>query len=359
VIPARSGFAALVAAGALAALSQAAWAEDGWYLSGGAGINIVDETDNAVGGLDNSTDYDAGPVFGVSAGRAFGNGLRLELEYDYRGNMVDTVASAPATGKANVNAILANILYSFPTGGNLVPFLGAGVGYGWMGYRSLAPIAGSSLDDTDSGFAYQVIAGVERRIDENLSANLSYRYFSMPDTNFTTAAGAGVNSDYTSHAIMVGLRWSFGAPRQMAQAEPAPAPAPMPAPPPRAEPAPAPMPAPAPAQPRRFIIFFDWNQATLTADARNVLASAATAAKQGQVVRIELTGHADRSGPAPYNMRLSQRRADSAKAQLVRDGIAANEIVTVAKGESEPLVPTADGVREPQNRRVEIVFVNR
>jgi outer membrane protein OmpA-like peptidoglycan-associated protein len=53
---------------------------------------------------------------------------------------------------------------------------------------------------------------------------------------------------------------------------------------------------------------------------------------------------------------LSQRRADAVKAELVRQGIPANEIVTHAKGESEPLVPTANGVREPSNRRVEIVF---
>ena len=55
-------------------------------------------------------------------------------------------------------------------------------------------------------------------------------------------------------------------------------------------------------------------------------------------------------------MRLSQRRAEAIKAELVKNGVPANEISVVAKGESQPLVPTADGVREPQNRRVQIVF---
>jgi outer membrane protein OmpA-like peptidoglycan-associated protein len=69
-----------------------------------------------------------------------------------------------------------------------------------------------------------------------------------------------------------------------------------------------------------------------------------------------VTGHADRSGSDAYNMALSLRRANAVKDQLVREGIAANQIVVVGRGESQPLVPTADGVREPQNRRVEIVL---
>jgi outer membrane protein OmpA-like peptidoglycan-associated protein len=103
-------------------------------------------------------------------------------------------------------------------------------------------------------------------------------------------------------------------------------------------------------------VFFDWDKSTLTQEAQAIIRTAAANAKAGNIVRIELMGHADRSGPDRYNMGLSQRRADAVKAELVRQGLKANEIVTFAKGEREPLVPTADGVREPQNRRVEIVF---
>ncbi|MBX6747532.1 MAG: OmpA family protein, partial [Acetobacteraceae bacterium] len=71
---------------------------------------------------------------------------------------------------------------------------------------------------------------------------------------------------------------------------------------------------------------------------------------------IEVAGHADRSGTPQYNMRLSRRRAETVAAELVRHGISRNEITIEAFGESRPLVPTADGVREPQNRRVEIVL---
>ncbi|WP_139323556.1 OmpA family protein, partial [Roseomonas sp. TAS13] len=63
-----------------------------------------------------------------------------------------------------------------------------------------------------------------------------------------------------------------------------------------------------------------------------------------------------RSGTPQYNMGLSRRRADAVAAELVRQGIQRSEITVEAFGESRPLVPTADGVREPQNRRVEIVL---
>ena len=75
-----------------------------------------------------------------------------------------------------------------------------------------------------------------------------------------------------------------------------------------------------------------------------------------QTTRIEVAGHADRSGTPQYNQRLSQRRADVVASELVKQGIAKEDISVTAFGETKPLVPTADGVREPQNRRVEIVL---
>jgi outer membrane protein OmpA-like peptidoglycan-associated protein len=63
-----------------------------------------------------------------------------------------------------------------------------------------------------------------------------------------------------------------------------------------------------------------------------------------------------RSGTERYNMALSLRRASVVKTLLVRDGVPENQIVILARGENENLVPTADGVREMLNRRVEIVL---
>jgi OOP family OmpA-OmpF porin len=121
-------------------------------------------------------------------------------------------------------------------------------------------------------------------------------------------------------------------------------------------PAPAPT-AQAPAQ-RPFLVFFDWDKSVLTADARQVL-DQVISRERNSTQAIHLIGHADKSGPDNYNVRLSQRRADSVKAYLTSRGIAANRITTEARGERDPLVQTADGVREPQNRRVAINLMTR
>lgn len=140
----------------------------------------------------------------------------------------------------------------------------------------------------------------------------------------------------------------------------APAPAPAPAPKPMAQKQPEPKPAPAPPAPppvaRNYIVFFDWDKAEITDEALAILKSAAENARKGNISRIEATGHADTSGTRAYNMKLSEKRARAVQAQLKKLGIATNEIGIDWKGELQPLVPTADGVREPQNRRVEIVF---
>jgi len=104
------------------------------------------------------------------------------------------------------------------------------------------------------------------------------------------------------------------------------------------------------------LVFFVWDRAELRSDALAIVREAAANVGKTAVTRIVATGHADRSGPDAYNMGLSKRRAESVKAELLRMGISENEIGVLWKGESDPLVSTADGVREPQNRRVEIVF---
>jgi outer membrane protein OmpA-like peptidoglycan-associated protein len=120
--------------------------------------------------------------------------------------------------------------------------------------------------------------------------------------------------------------------------------------------APAAAPPPAPGAGNSFIVFFDFDRAVLTPTAVQTIQQAAAQAKAGRSTRIEVTGHADRAGSDAYNLALSLRRANAVKDQMVREGIAANQIAVMGRGESQPLLPTADGVREPQNRRVEIVL---
>ena len=142
-----------------------------------------------------------------------------------------------------------------------------------------------------------------------------------------------------THAGLIGLRYAFGV-----EAPP---------PPP---PAPAPVAAPMPPPARTYLVFFDWDKADLTARARQIIAEAARASTRVTYSRVEVNGYTDRSGTAAYNQALGLRRAQSVGAELVRDGVPMSAIDITSFGESRPLVPTAAGVREPQNRRVEIII---
>lgn len=114
--------------------------------------------------------------------------------------------------------------------------------------------------------------------------------------------------------------------------------------------------ATAPAEVRSYMVFFDFNKADITPASADILRTVASAVRQGQVQRIDVTGHTDTVGSPTYNMRLSQRRAESVRAELVRLGIPGQEISVYGRGETQLLVQTGEGVREPSNRRVEIVF---
>jgi OOP family OmpA-OmpF porin len=118
----------------------------------------------------------------------------------------------------------------------------------------------------------------------------------------------------------------------------------------------APPPPPPSSAPPSFMVFFDWDSSRLSEASLNVVRQASTAFKSKGSARIRATGHTDTSGPESYNMALSLRRANAVKDALVRDGVPAAAITVIGRGEAGLLVQTADGVREPQNRRVEIVI---
>jgi outer membrane protein OmpA-like peptidoglycan-associated protein len=121
---------------------------------------------------------------------------------------------------------------------------------------------------------------------------------------------------------------------------------------------PPPAAAPEPKAPKNYLVFFDFNKSDLTPQAATIVDQAARNAGPAKITRIEVTGHTDTVGSDAYNMRLSRRRAESVAAELEKDGIPSGEIEIFAKGKRDLLVPTGDGVREPQNRRVQIVYAN-
>jgi iron complex outermembrane receptor protein len=120
-----------------------------------------------------------------------------------------------------------------------------------------------------------------------------------------------------------------------------------------------PPPAVAPAQtPRAYLVFFDFNRSDLTPEAIRIVDQAARNVGPAKVTRLSVTGHTDTVGSDAYNLRLSRRRAEAVAAELEAKGIPSSDIEIVAKGKRDLLVPTADGVKEPQNRRVQIVYVD-
>jgi outer membrane protein OmpA-like peptidoglycan-associated protein len=141
------------------------------------------------------------------------------------------------------------------------------------------------------------------------------------------------------HIARIGVNFHFGAP---------------PAPPPVAAP-PAQPPATVPPQKQMFIVFFEFDKSSLTADGRRVVDAAAAAFKSGKS-GVAIASYTDLAGTQQYNLALSKRRADTVKQGLVRDGVPAAAIDVKWFGKQNPRVPTADGVREPQNRRVEITM---
>jgi hypothetical protein len=109
-------------------------------------------------------------------------------------------------------------------------------------------------------------------------------------------------------------------------------------------------------QPGQFVVLFALDSDTLDSAALATVAAAAQEFKRTGSARISLRGHTDTSGNADYNQALSERREQAVTAELVRQGVPADAIAGVAVGETDPAVQTGDGVREGQNRRVEIAL---
>ena len=104
------------------------------------------------------------------------------------------------------------------------------------------------------------------------------------------------------------------------------------------------------------LVFFDHDSAEIPEAAEEALRALIDAAKSGGVPQITIVGHADRSGGEAYNMGLSMQRAEAIKAALETAGVTGSRIVLEAAGETAPSITTPDGVREPSNRRAEILL---
>jgi len=107
----------------------------------------------------------------------------------------------------------------------------------------------------------------------------------------------------------------------------------------------------------KYIIYFAFDSAVVADSAKGVISEIAAQAASAGPSAITVAGHADRAGSDEYNLQLSKARADAVAALLAADGVSADLLQVTEFGESMPLVQTDDGVPNPENRRVEIEFV--
>jgi outer membrane protein OmpA-like peptidoglycan-associated protein/outer membrane protein W len=357
------------AAAALALSAGAASAEpDGWYGAIDAGYHIIDDINTEASTTGHNWNWEVNDGWAAFArlGYRFNPNWRVELEGGYRSGDIGRVRAVsgpnglcnltPATGPCHspegditATTLMANVLYDFGSPDwTIRPFVGLGVGFNrvntdTIGRERQNPGVTFAADDSSTKFAAQAIAGLAWAVSDRANIDLTYRYLTGDMEFDTSSVGTGAvpygtfSGDYDqSHTVTLGLRYAFGA-------EPAAPPPPPPPPPPPAKPA-----------ERQFVVYFDFDRSDLTAEARSVVTQAANYAKSGAPTRVLVVGHTDTSGNAAYNMGLSNRRARTVADALVAQGVNGGVISLDGKGETQLAKPTADGVREPLNRRATV-----
>jgi OOP family OmpA-OmpF porin len=331
-----------------------------WYFGGSVGWTSLEDQSgplarNIGGTIRVRQTFDEGFNVGARAGYEWGP-WRFEEEFRFLTNGLDRLTigapgsgpwlpgtSSAVQGDRTAYAFMSNAIYDFTVGWPVTPHLGAGIGPVIL-HDSVSARNGSAIkltggrfsSSSTTEFGYQAIAGIRYNVNPALAFDLDYRYLATTDPSFGSIIGR-YRSGYSTHNLVASLSVRFGA-----------------VPPPVAAP---PMPPAPPMIARKvFLVFFDWDRDTITPEGMQIIQQAAAAFRAGGPVTIQVTGYADRSGSPGYNQRLSERRANNVANAMVRLGVPRNQMAVSGRGENDNRVPTADGVREPQNRRVEIVF---
>jgi OmpA-OmpF porin, OOP family len=318
-----------------------------------------------------TTNWNSGYDVGGRIGYEWGP-WRFEEEYSYRNNGLSSfsgtigrfgIPGTAFTGTTHSNAIMTNAIYDFTFGWPITPHLGFGVGavnvvqgvsrtsgtpFVVRGLGAPVTTTFGSWSASTWQFGYQAIAGIRYNISPIVALDIDYRFLATPNFTLNGTCPFGtpfrcggkslsLNTGYKTQNIMASLTMKFGAP-------------------PPAAPPPAPPAPPPPPVHQVYLVFFDWDRYNITPEGMQILEAAAAHWKAGAAVQIMVTGYTDLSGPPGYNQRLSERRANAVAVALERLGVPRSDMVVAGRGMNDPRVPTALGVREPQNRRVEIVF---
>ena len=459
----------LALAAALASVTMASAQDSGVYIRANAGLGVVNDANLSNGlttdigealGDDENVEGESDIIGSLGLGYKFDDNWRVELDGDYLYNDLGAIAQTPSSfAKLRTQSLMANLIYDFDGLGVIEPFVGVGAGilrgegsfsaHDFLigdtlvqhpvctGARRADTVYSCDVDDSDTAFAYQALAGIGVELSDRLTWDTHYTYMRANDLDFdgtrtaisqfadgSSVSGSGFNEtnpiavsleNTVIHSVMTGLRYNFGSERYVA---PPPPPAPVetftcfdgsvvtsralcPTPPPPPPPPPAPtftcsdgvttvtdlalcppdvemmtcpdgvtMVSDMNACPRRStetietlcgtqnrqeIIYYEFNKGQ-SAETRNTINRILDIGQFCQVANIRVVGHTDTSGSAAYNLNLSKRRAADAREELVRQGVNPALITSEGKGETQPFVPTGDGVKEQLNRRTEVLI---
>lgn len=321
-----------------------AHATEGWYGRADVGYSL--EADLAIqgNGWGRPSDLDDDWAEFVGLGYAFQNGFRLEGELGHRFAELPQAPQITQGGDVHSWSGMLNLYYDFNRGGQFEPYIGVGAGVARISANATdtaGPNGLQYIDDEDTSAAYQALAGVAIALTNQLDLDVGYRWFVAPDGNYEPNSSGAY---YDSQEVTVGLRYQFASP-----APPPPPPAPPPPPPPP--------PPPVVACPTSdFVVYFEWDRSNLNQAALETIDAAVNRARECNVSGALVVGHTDTSGSTQYNIGLSERRASVVRDALVARGMSAASIRTEAHGETDLARPTADGVREPLNRRTAVTI---
>ncbi len=389
--PARDGgrqmnrtFSLLACASLVALTATAAVARDNqWYIGLRGGIVLpTDGRFRSQGGTQPEFDTTEHSGWAAAARLGYDFGLlRTEVDLGYQQNRlrsIDLLSSttethpgryANPTGRIREWTLMANALLDLINGEGFSASVGAGAGAARINAHNLRLSPGDALllNESRVVFAWNALAGARVALGPGVDLAVDYRYLHPSRVRFGDGSNTRFSTQNASHTILVGFNFNLGS----APAVPAPEPAPAPAPPPLAAAAPAPapaavmepMPPPPPMQqpaampvPGPLLLFFDFDQSAVTAEGRLVVAEAARLARRTGSATLGVGGHADRAGSQGYNQALGERRGRAVQQLLEAMGVERSRISIRSEGEDAPRVDTADGQREPQNRRVEIII---
>ena len=370
------GIAAHLAGMALIAFAAPAAAqESGPYIAADAGAVLPVEFNSDIAGVREDATSTGKTGWGASLRAGYRwDWLRTELEGSYQHCGADEISVAtqglPAGGESLANgsfpyggdfslaSLMANTLAEFGEEDGARFAIGGGVGRCWLqGDTALAGSTIAYLDARDSEWAWQALAEARLPVNEGVDLGLRYRYFSTLEFEVDDSLGRDTQFELATHSLSLGLTVRFGGGREASTIQPSAPPVAAIAPAPVRRPPPGPrLPPPVPCETGPYIVYFDWDEAAITIEAAQVLDSVIRAYANCGNVSVMLAGHADRSGPQGYNVTLSQRRNAAVRTYLADRGVPGNMMAAEAHGETRSRVPTGDGVREAQNRRVEIMF---